>query len=76
MTFTDDERAHFDELVTRDLRPYTIVAREGRFTLAEIAQDLFPDERILRVRFATRPLFLEEGARLREVIVPRFVERM
>lgn len=56
LTLTHDERARFEELVARELKPYSLVAREGRFTLDEVQQDILPAARVYRVCFATRPL--------------------
>jgi hypothetical protein len=55
MTFTDEERARFDELVERDLKPYTLVVKDNLFELTTIAQDITPTT-IQHIVMATRPL--------------------
>ena len=56
VTFTTEERAEFDAVVARELPSLTVVAKEDRFTVEIVDQDILPEQRILRVVFATRPI--------------------
>ncbi|MFN0247315.1 MAG: hypothetical protein ACKV2T_10545 [Kofleriaceae bacterium] len=54
VTLTAEDRARFDALVARDLKPYTLVAKDEHFTISEVEQAILPRERILCVVFLAR----------------------
>lgn len=56
LTLSRGDRARLDDLVARELRPYTLVVAKDRFTLEEVPQDVFPGVRVLRMDLATMPL--------------------
>jgi hypothetical protein len=55
VTLTAEGRARFDELVARDLKPFTLVVKDDLFQLGAVSQDATPTP-ILRVEMLTRPL--------------------